>query len=90
MKKLTRREDLVAVLLEMAEQLYAEIVAGEEALDLHEEVHHLAETFLEAEPVVLGRTASAGGRWRGVRDTVDAVLRVHRVHRRHRRVVLRV
>lgn len=66
----------------MIDELHAERVPREEALDLHEEMHRLAQALLKAQPVVLrGR-----GRRCRVRYAVHAVLRM-RVHRRHRRML---
>lgn len=70
------------MLLQMVDQLDAERVPGEEAFNLHQEVHSLAEALLETEPVVLCR----GGRHGGVRNAVHAVLGV-RMRGRHGRVL---
>lgn len=55
----TRSHDLIAVLLQMIEELYAEGVPREVTLDIHEEIHRLAQALLESQPVVLrGRRRS--------------------------------
>jgi len=73
--------DFVAVLLQMAHELYAEGIPREKTLDLDEEMQGFAQTLLKSQLVVLRR---GGGRGR-MGHAVDTILGM-RVHRRHGRV----
>lgn len=69
------------MVLQVIDQLHAEGIPREEAFDVDEEVHRLAETLLESQPVMLGR----GRGRRRMGNAVDAVLGMS-VDRCHGRV----
>lgn len=74
--------DLVAVLLQMVDELYAEGIPREKTLDLDEEMHGLTQTLLKSQLVMLRRGGSRGR----MGHAVHAVFGM-RVHRRNGRVL---